>query len=66
MSKRNWDKARRRNERQEDWRYRKLGAMTDKRSRFLAAQQRRLKAEFLERARQPRPDGHVQPRGGAS
>jgi hypothetical protein len=49
MSKRNWERHARRQERQEDWRYRKLGAMTDKRRRYLAAQADRLKREAAQR-----------------
>jgi hypothetical protein len=57
MSKRNWEKARRRSERQEDWKLRKLGAVTDKRVRYVKGRQAQLRAEFLKRGQLgPRPE----------
>jgi hypothetical protein len=52
MSKRNWEKRLRRQERQEDWRFAKLGAQTPKRAAYNTALQARLKREAAQRRSQ--------------
>lgn len=51
MTGRNWDKARRRARRDEDWSYRKLGAQTPKRAAYNRDVQARLRREAAARRR---------------
>lgn len=50
-SRTNWERARLREKKRERRAERTLGAMTDKRRRYLSAHQERLKRELLDRLR---------------